>query len=129
MDSRFWGPHAWAFLHSIAESFPIRPTESEKEGYRVFMKSLPKILPCMHCRESLAVYITQIPMEPYLVDRDHFSWWVWTIHRRVNEKLERQYRIKVEGAEYWAVRAKYGKYVKRKAPKRRVTPAGSSLFV
>ena len=33
-----WGPAGWLFLHSIAQNYPWKPTEEQKEWYYNFFK-------------------------------------------------------------------------------------------
>ena len=60
MDTRFWGPSGWQLLHSITNKYPNNPDKLEKDAYEIFFKSLPFILPCIYCRNSLTEYYINI---------------------------------------------------------------------
>ena len=114
MNANFWGPAAWIFFHSIAENYPDKPTEEEKESHKKFISLLPSILPCPHCRESFAIYMDQFPPDPYLHSRDQFTFWLYQIHDIVNNKLERQHGHKIKSPSYQKVRSYYSsKKIKR----------------
>jgi len=78
MDTRFWGPSGWQFLHLVAAG-----GEAKKE----FWNSLPYILPCKFCRASLTQYYIDHPIP---TDKKKIEKWLWTIHNEVNAKLRGQ---------------------------------------
>jgi len=90
MDTRYWGPDGWRLLHSIAVTYPERPTKQDKRLYSDFFRSLKLILPCIYCRNSFSQYIEEIPIHPYLKDRKSLSYWVYLMHNKVNDKLAKQ---------------------------------------
>ena len=87
MDTRFWGPSGWIFLHQI--SFSYNP-EEQYESVRQLFEMLPFVLPCKFCRASLTEYMEELPLEPALKSRDALSVWLYEIHNKVNEKLRKQ---------------------------------------
>jgi len=87
MDTRFWGPSGWRLLHLI--SFTYSPTDTEcKEAISRTFTLLPYVLPCKFCRESLAKYMKEDPLDT--TSRSAFSKWLWRIHNKVNDKLRDQ---------------------------------------
>jgi len=46
MNPKFWGPHAWIFLHSVTMNYPKEPNNQDKTLYRNFFSSLKRVLPC-----------------------------------------------------------------------------------
>ena len=34
MDTKFWGPSGWKFLHLVAYTYPNNPTENNKITYK-----------------------------------------------------------------------------------------------
>jgi len=81
MDTKYWGPSGWKFLHLITFSNAI----SHPSKIRCFFESLPYVLPCKFCRQSLSEYMKEIP-----VDTAAPAKWLWKIHNCVNEKLRSQ---------------------------------------
>ena len=44
MQTRVWGPAGWLFLHSIAQNYPWKPTDIQKNNYLMFFKNIGNIL-------------------------------------------------------------------------------------
>ena len=78
-----WGPHAWHFLHSIAETYR---TET-KEEMKTFMASLPNLLPCTLCSVHLQEYLNANPVEKATRSQEAMSTYMWQLHNKVNERL------------------------------------------
>ena len=94
MDTRFWGPSGWKLLHSIAGDYPENPDEYDKNNYKIFFETLPHILPCIYCRNSLTDYYSQFPIDKSLDKRKNLDRWLYNIHNLVNDKLRRQRLLK-----------------------------------
>ncbi len=98
MDTRFWGPSGWRLLHSITNSYPKYPSEYDIKTYQIFFLTLPHILPCIYCRNSLTEYYNRLPIDKSLEDdpkyplinRDSLIRWLYQIHNLVNDKLRAQ---------------------------------------
>ena len=52
-----------------------------------FFKEFPYILPCKYCRESFIKFSKEIPITKYLKTRKELCYWLYTIHNKVNKKL------------------------------------------
>lgn len=87
MDTRFWGPSGWRFLHQI--SFAYDP-KTQKKPVGLLFEMLPFVLPCKFCRASLTEYMEADPLEPALESKESLSRWLWRIHNQVNAKLRSQ---------------------------------------
>jgi hypothetical protein len=90
MNTTFWGPSGWKFLHILTFIYPEFPTFSDKVKMRDFMYSLPQILPCKYCRISFGKYCKSIPIDEYLVSRGQLIEWLYKMHNKVNKKLRAQ---------------------------------------
>jgi len=86
MDTRFWGPSGWRFLHLISVGYD---TKNKKEML-AFLECLPFVLPCKFCRSSLITYYKDLPPEDALDSKEQLSKWMWKIHGKVNQKLRNQ---------------------------------------
>lgn len=86
MDTRFWGPSGWRFLHSVTFSYELE----RKSAVRTLFETLPFVLPCKFCRTSLQEYMEVDPLDPALESKDTLSRWLWRIHNKVNAKLRSQ---------------------------------------
>jgi hypothetical protein len=89
-----WGPHLWMLLGCIARFYPLSPTRDDVFNHCVFISSLPDVLPCKGCRDSLKEYFTTIKWElyqdRYLQDRTSFSMFINCLHNHVNTKTNKQ---------------------------------------
>ncbi len=82
----YWGPHAWKFLHSITESYPIHPTEEYKSKTKIFFTILGDMLPCPSCRLNYKNHLIKLPLtDKILNSKDKLSNWLIDIHNEVNK--------------------------------------------
>lgn len=89
LDPKVWGPHYWFFLHTISMSYPLRPNSVTKKKYYEFIQNLPLFIPVESIAGEFSKLLDQYPITPYLDSRDAFIRWVWFIHNKINEKLEK----------------------------------------
>ena len=94
MDTRFWGPSAWQFMHLISFSYPHRPDGLDTRRYEQFFNSTKLVLPCKYCRESTTEFMNEpeYALHPAMKDRYTLARWLWKLHSRVNRKLEEQHK-------------------------------------
>lgn len=89
LDPGVWGPHYWFFLHTISICYPLRPNSITKKKYYEFIQNIPMFIP----NETIATYFSKLldeyPITPYLDTRDSFIRWMWFIHNKINQKLEK----------------------------------------
>jgi len=89
LDSTIWGPHYWFFLHTIAISYPNFPNNITKKKYYDLIMNLPLFIPIESMSTHFSDLLNVYPVQPYLDSRDSFVRWVWFIHNKINEKLEK----------------------------------------
>ena len=106
MDTRFWGPSGWRFLHQI--TFAYEP-KSQRASVRTLFENLPYVLPCKFCRAHLTEHMEKIPLEPALQSKETLSKWLYEIHNLVNEKLRSQGIPTQEDPTYSSVQSFYQK--------------------
>ena len=87
MNPKFWGPHAWVFLHVITMNYPKEPTDSDKQIYISFFKNLQYIIPCEKCAYHYKRHIKEYPIEQALETRETIIQWLINIHNEVNKEL------------------------------------------
>ena len=87
MDTRFWGPSGWRFLHQI--TFAYDP-KTQKTEIRTLFENLPFVLPCKFCRAHLTQHMKKESLESALQSKETLSKWLYEIHNRVNSKLRSQ---------------------------------------
>ena len=84
-----WGPHYWFFLHTIAMTYPHHPNAVTKKKYYEFIQNLPLFIPVEEISKEFEKLIDKYPITPYLDNRDSFTRWMYFIHNKINEKLEK----------------------------------------
>ena len=87
MNPKFWGPHAWIFLHSITFNYPKEPTDKDKEIHSKFFKELQYIIPCEKCAYNYKLHLDEYPIEEALGNRESLVQWLINIHNEVNKEL------------------------------------------
>jgi len=89
LDPKIWGPHYWFFLHTIAMTYPHHPNAVTKKKYYEFVQNLPLFIPVEEISKEFEKLIDKYPITPYLDNRDSFTRWMYFIHNKINEKLEK----------------------------------------
>ncbi len=89
MDTRFWGPSGWLFLHQITFAYDPSNTHKKKTIETLFLM-LPFVLPCKFCRASLTEYMRNDSLKSALDSKDKLTHWLYRIHNEVNAKLRNQ---------------------------------------
>lgn len=87
MDTRFWGPSGWRFLHQI--TFAYDP-KTQKSSVQNLFENLPYVLPCKFCRAHLTEHMMKEPLEGALISKEALTKWLYDIHNLVNAKLRSQ---------------------------------------
>ena len=101
-NSKLWGRGMWAFMHYIALNYPISPTKSQVESYKMFFRSLCDILPCNVCRKEFCNLVTN-PKSRFFLGRPglfpykqnpaaaRLRLFMWTseLHNAVNRRLKK----------------------------------------
>lgn len=52
-----WGPHLWAYLHTMSANYPERPTSNQSHMMKMFLISLGSTIPCKQCAEHYENHI------------------------------------------------------------------------
>ena len=89
LDPKVWGPKFWFFLHTISLTYPNYPNTITKKKYYEFIQNLPLFLPIEEIATNFSKLLDQFPIQPYLDNKESFIKWVWFIHNKINEKLEK----------------------------------------
>jgi hypothetical protein len=91
MNQNIWGPHFWITLHTITFSYPINPTQSDKNNFANFINSIQYILPCKICRQNFSRKLKENPIMNYLNSRKDFVYWMIDSHNKVNSETGKRY--------------------------------------
>lgn len=95
MNTTFWGPAGWIFLHTITFNYPEKITKQHGElpmHIKNMFENLQHTLPCKYCRASFSQYMGELPIEPFLGSRKMLTLWLYLMHNKVNGKLRKQER-------------------------------------
>lgn len=84
-----WGPLGWITLHSVATSYPDRPTDAEQTLMYSWLDKFRDTITCSYCRghftELLGRYRTLFPN--MLSSRQEFAVFTFRAHNAVNARL------------------------------------------
>jgi FAD-linked sulfhydryl oxidase len=89
LDPKVWGPHYWFFLHTVAMTYPHHPNAVTKKKYYDFVQNIPLFIPIEAMAHDFSKLLDQYPISSYLDNRESFIRWLWFIHNKINEKLEK----------------------------------------
>lgn len=89
MNPKFWGPHAWIFLHSITMNYPKESSKKDKDIYKNFFLNLQSIIPCEKCAYNYKRHLEDYPIDDALHSREALIQWLINIHNEVNKELNK----------------------------------------
>ena len=81
------GRKTWAFLHTLAEGYPDRPSENEKSGMNSLFYSIAKMYPCSICRNHYKQMIINHP--PKVSNGKELRLYLCNLHNIVNKRLNK----------------------------------------
>lgn len=82
-----WGPKFWELLHSITLVYPMIPTDEDKKMAKLFINSIPNILPCKACSRNFISHLNKFPLLHNLDSKDLFVKWGIDFHNIVNKSI------------------------------------------
>ena len=88
-DPVIWGPHYWFFLHTISMCYPNRPNAVTKKKYYEFIQNIPVFIPVESISGEFSKLLDKYPVLQYLDNKESFIRWMWFIHNKINQKLEK----------------------------------------
>ncbi|KAK3936909.1 augmenter of liver regeneration [Diplogelasinospora grovesii] len=84
-DVETLGRSTWTLLHTIAATYPPKPTPVEQNNIRDFFRLFSKLYPCWVCAEDFQAYMKKEAIKTE--SRDAFGNWLCDAHNEVNRKL------------------------------------------
>jgi hypothetical protein len=84
MNQNIWGPPFWLTLHTISFNYPLKPTQQDKNNYKIFYTSFQNVIPCSICKKNYIRHLKEHPIDNYLSSRRKLSEWVIDMHNMVN---------------------------------------------
>ena len=82
------GRHSWALLHSMANTYPEKPTEEEKNLMKKFMYGLARSYPCKVCGGHLLKMLDKKGLK--IDSKNEFGEYLCNIHNIVNKVLNKE---------------------------------------
>ncbi len=70
-------------------NYPHYPNAVTKKKYYEFIQNLPMFIPVENMSGEFSKLIDQYPIQPYLDNKESFIRWIWFIHNKINQKLEK----------------------------------------
>jgi FAD-linked sulfhydryl oxidase len=84
------GRSSWNLLHSIAASYPERPSLQQRRDARQFISSFSRLYPCHWCATDFQEWMKNSENAPRVGSREEFGQWMCEAHNAVNEKLGKE---------------------------------------
>ncbi|KAI1082621.1 ERV/ALR sulfhydryl oxidase domain-containing protein [Whalleya microplaca] len=84
-DVETLGRSTWTLLHSIAATYPRKPSAAEQSDLKNFMGLFSRLYPCWVCAEDFQRYMEKEHIK--VGNRDEFGQWLCEAHNAVNTKL------------------------------------------
>ncbi|PWN22225.1 hypothetical protein BCV69DRAFT_281235 [Microstroma glucosiphilum] len=95
------GRSSWDLLHSIAATYPEKPSEAEQSALLSLLKALPILYPCRHCAQALQEDYTRrdsvttasppsaddMKVSEAVISKSQAMRFTCSIHNEVNERL------------------------------------------
>lgn len=81
------GRATWGLLHTMAASYPERPTRGERRAARQIVHALAALYPCEECAAHFREVLAADP--PETASREAFSGWLCRVHNVVNRSLDK----------------------------------------
>lgn len=79
------GRSSWTLLHSIAATYPEKPSDTKQRDLKQFLKLFGTFYPCWFCADDFNEYM--VKKEPVVKTQEDFGRWLCDAHNEVNVKL------------------------------------------
>ena len=80
-----WGPGLWFTIHTVALTYPQKPTPTQKTKMQAFFKGLQPVLPCDFCKKHYAVELKTMKANVF-DSRDSLFGWTVCFHNSVSRR-------------------------------------------
>lgn len=85
VDPKIWGPPLWFVIHTVALSYPRRPSPRQKTQMKRFFQELKDHLPCHYCQKHFAKELESVPASVF-ASRDSLFEWTVKFHDKVSDR-------------------------------------------
>lgn len=92
MNTWIWGPPKWKFLHTLSFAVECRVHAASVAS---FLNTMQSVLPCKYCRQSYAVFVSELQHKSRrtltdVISQGRLAKWMYDLHDKVNAKLDQQ---------------------------------------
>ena len=101
INPAIFGPYFWTVIHLACLTAGTDVSDEKASDMTMFFKSLPGVLPCLHCAEHLKTNLIQLPFDRL----DPFRWSV-QLHNNVNAQLAKKQVSYEDALKYWEEQCK-----------------------
>ena len=81
------GRSSWTLLHTMAASYPERPSIDQQKDAQQFISSFSRLYPCHWCATDFQTWMKEARNAPKVRSRQEFGQWLCEAHNDVNQKL------------------------------------------
>ena len=81
------GRSSWTLLHTMAATYPERPSLEQRRDVALFISSFSKLYPCYWCATDFQQWMKDAGNTPRVSSRQEFGQWLCEAHNEVNRKL------------------------------------------
>jgi len=81
------GRSSWTLLHTVAASYPERPSIQQQQDASTFISSFSRLYPCYWCATDFQSWMKTSGNAPRVSSRQEFGQWLCEAHNEVNKKL------------------------------------------
>lgn len=89
MIPEIWGPSLWYKIHTLALSYPFKPTNDDIKKYYNIYTNLWTIIPCEKCSVNYKRHLQELPIKPFLSSKYKLFEWTVNMHNLVNKELKK----------------------------------------
>jgi len=89
-DVEALGRSSWTLLHTMAASYPERPSLQQQSDAKSFVSSLSRLYPCYWCASDFQKWMNEARNAPRVSNRAEFGQWLCEAHNEVNRKLGKE---------------------------------------
>jgi FAD-linked sulfhydryl oxidase len=84
------GRSSWTLLHTVAASYPERPSVEQQRDATSFIGSISRLYPCYWCATDFQKWMKEASNAPRVSSRQEFGQWLCEAHNEVNQKLGKE---------------------------------------
>ena len=93
------GRFSWTLLHSIAASYPKKPSIEDKAQVQHFLHSFAYLFPCQTCSKHFKQMLEENPIESD--SREALVLYLCRLHNNVNKRLNKKIFDCKKAFEFW----------------------------